>query len=183
MSRVGGSSAAAKQLTSRIKRCASWQQLASLVAAEGGGFNAIHVSAALTHLAQLQSRRTGTEAAGSNADGAAVMPSAGVEAPAATPAQLLNALCVILDSQLQHMDARGVANAMWALRRLGAPLPGSSPGDSAGSGPATRLLARSRDNLADCDAQQLATLLWACVSARHRPDSAWLDRCAAGWSL
>jgi hypothetical protein len=137
-----------RAFTSVIKKSRSWQALDRLLqrqAALGRHPNALHASAALTHLAQLLAAGAPAADAGAGADAAL----------AAFAARLVE--CA--DGLLPGCDARGLANILWAtarLRQLGA-LPPAAPG-RAWLG---RWVGAAERRLEEFDAQQLATVLWA----------------------
>jgi hypothetical protein len=93
-------------LTALIKRASSWQRLSQLWASFTPLFNPIHVSAALTHLAQLQQQD-------------AMTPAQLAAAPAGL-CDLVTELTAAAAACVPDFGPRQLANSMWAISRLGA---------------------------------------------------------------
>jgi hypothetical protein len=92
-------------LTDLIKRSTSWQRLQQLFATFTPLFNPIHVSAAITHLAQLQEQPlTDQQRVGSHPD----------------LKRLIQELTAAVMACIPDFGPRQLANSMWAIHRLGA---------------------------------------------------------------
>lgn len=92
-------------LTALIKRSTSWQQLLKLFKGLTPVFNPVHVSAAITHLGQLQQQP--------------LTPQQLAAAPAGFQ-QLVRDLAAAVAACTPEFGARQLANSIWALSRLGA---------------------------------------------------------------
>jgi hypothetical protein len=92
-------------LTALIKRSTSWQRLQQLFGSLTPLFNPIHVSAALTQLAQLQEQP--------------LTPQQRAAAPSDFR-QLVQDLVAAAVACIPDFGPRQVANSLWAIRRLGA---------------------------------------------------------------
>jgi hypothetical protein len=92
-------------LTALIKHSTSWQRLQQLFHSFTPLFNPIHVSAALTHLAQLQQQRLSPQQLQQAPDGFK---------------QLVQELTAAAVACIPDFGPRQVANSLWAIRGLGA---------------------------------------------------------------
>jgi hypothetical protein len=92
-------------LTALIKRSTSWQRLQQLFSSLTPLFNPIHVSAALTHLAQLQEQPLDSQQ----------LAAADLEFK-----QLVQDLVAAAVACTPDFGPRQVANSLWAIHRLGA---------------------------------------------------------------
>jgi hypothetical protein len=90
-------------LTALIKRSSSWQQLHHLFSTYTAYFNPVHVSAAITHLAQLLGP----------------LPTSAVQQQPQQLQQLLQELTSATAACVPDYGPRQLANTLWALNRLG----------------------------------------------------------------
>eukprot|EP00878_Enallax_costatus_P017475 GHUV01018356.1.p1 GENE.GHUV01018356.1~~GHUV01018356.1.p1 ORF type:complete len:890 (+),score=363.92 GHUV01018356.1:326-2995(+) len=90
-------------LTSLVKRCHSWQHLQHLFNTYTQHFNAVHVSAALTHLAQIQGPISPLE----------------LDQQPNGLKQLMRELTSAAAACIPDYGARQLANTIWAISKLG----------------------------------------------------------------
>lgn len=148
-------------LMRRLQRCASWQQLDALVRAEQPRLNTRHVSAALCLLPKLAARQGELPAAGT-LEGAIGTPLSADPAGVRPAAQHLARLFM---AALPEMDARGLANGLWAFGALRL-CPSLSDMQA--------LLTEVQCALPSLNGQELANAAWALAALRHRPPPDWL---------
>jgi hypothetical protein len=129
---TGSSSSSARQLTSRITRCETAGQLFAVAARQGQEFNFIHASAAVTKLAKL---------------------------PLGAPGSMqgVSHLLRLAKAHLPEMQARELANTLWAVSKLGVEEPAL----------VAELVSRARPKLHAFKPQELANTLWALAKLDH----------------
>ncbi|KAG1671616.1 hypothetical protein FOA52_006847 [Chlamydomonas sp. UWO 241] len=166
----------ARDLTNRIKACGSWEELHVLCDRHGRTFNHTHLSAAITHLAQLHA--------------AALESAASAEQPAAAAAGRGS------ETTSTSYGVRGNGSSARAPPTSpAAPPPSSSPHhrSAAHNGPAAppppagwgrelppgaaaladRLLAAAEYQMSQLSARKVANILWAAARLGRRPRRAW----------
>lgn len=198
----GGSS---KLLTALIKSASSWQALHQLVRTHGESFNFLHVSACMSHLAQLKAGATAAAAARFSAASPCMLnPAAGAQlqstseaawpmcgphdapseahAPPHLPAGVPPA--VRPSCSREYMDLMDVLLRMAeaASPQFGARQATNTLWALAQLSPhpgCARLMASMLPQLQPllpwCEPQHLANSLWAVVRAGLSPDDAWLE--------
>lgn len=133
-----------RQLTWRIKNASSWLQLLETCALYLPQFNALHYSALITHIAQIH-----------------------------RPSDLqdphfqvfLTQTITNVSNASNHFDARGLANLIWALCKLG-----YKPNNAW----FTKFANISNAKLLDCGPQELANTIWALAKLSYCPKDAWM---------
>ena len=172
----------ARGITCRIKACANIPQLYAVCQRHGRAFNHIHVSAAITHVAQLHCAMRSRQGAGSEAGPDPSSPSpdpdelpstsySGSGPPAARPlsggaGQLLGRLLYASTSHMAAFEARQLSNMLWSVAKCG-----YSPHPSW----MKLVLAAAGRQWGRYDAQHVANIAYALALMRHDPGKEWLE--------
>lgn len=136
-----------KKLTQSIKFSENLVQLSSIIVEHGNEFNAIHSSAAITHVAQMVERRNVTPREMRMLSG------------------LLGRLVELIRHTVQLYEARGVANTIHALGTL----------EYYDKELVVLLLDRAEGNAMASKPQHLSNTFWGLAKLKHQPASRWLE--------
>lgn len=136
-----------KRLTRDIKKSQTWQDLRAIVIENEIRFNAVHVSASITHLAQLLH----------NHEGSYQKEDPGLDG-------FRTHLLHLMDKWLSQSSPRGLANGLWAIVRLG-----HAPGKRW----LARYLAATSGRLSLFKPQELSNILWSLAILGYMPPQAW----------
>jgi hypothetical protein len=161
----------AMRITVSIKACASWRQVQALVLEYASSLNALHISAALTHVAQLEQRRQEAAARQQPQQQPQQQEQQLQGGEAAALAAFADDLVALADRHMAAMRTRQAANMLWAVASL------SRRADMAGWRPADAFVRRL---IGACDHRsahppQLAMSAWALGALGVAPDAEWAD--------
>lgn len=159
----------APELTRAISTSKSWDQLQGLLHAHARAMNAIHVSALMVKLAKVVASPSPQHPT--------------IPAARPTPAtatihsmlqrgrleRLLRDVSALVSVRLEAFDARGLANTMWAVARLGF-VPAH--------GLLQRFLFATFVHMHSMAPQEIANLAWAVATMRVATGRTWADRLA-----
>ncbi|GAX74158.1 hypothetical protein CEUSTIGMA_g1607.t1 [Chlamydomonas eustigma] len=121
-----------REVTKSIKGCQTWQQVNSVCLKHGKAFNHIHVSAAITHIAQLNNQKY-THPFNEQHDPNVLVSSSPMHEEPSTShqastrrsnlpegaAQLMDKLLFLSRGHINRCDSRQLSNMLWAVAKCG----------------------------------------------------------------
>eukprot|EP00877_Chromochloris_zofingiensis_P014482 jgi/Chrzof1/9288/UNPLg00255.t1 len=167
-------------ITQQIKACKSAQQVAIIVQEYGLAFNAIHISAALTHLAQRSSQAADThmqlppwqqqlQLVPGQQDGHMQHQQQQQQQHAALVGQLVS----MAVAQLHEFGARQLANSLWALAKLGY---------SQHIAALSAMFDQAAVVFDQCNSQELSNILYAAAKLSWQPSDSWMAAYLQTWT-
>lgn len=145
-------------ITKAIKQCGIWQEVQAVVQSYRPKLNAINVSAAIVHVAQLLKAQAAASSSPQHQT-ATALPQEEAAACSACVRQLL----VMVNAHLGQLEARQLANICWACATLGLK-------------PEPQWLERISQQMIYLKPQHFSIMLWSLAASCQHPGNEWMQQ-------